>query len=625
MFPCRLRYLILTLAVTLGLMTAASVPAELSQVQAAPAHADVCKSSRTHPGADARGTRFMVATAHPLATEIGCAILERGGNAVDAAVAVQIALAVVEPHSSGLAGGTLITYWDANRRDVRFFEGLARAPETVTENLRTPTRQEREELGIDRFPSEVASTGRAFGIPGTVRVLSDVHELYGTLPWEDLFDDAITLARDGFPMSVNMHATLKQSANGRQRCDYPDLRARYCDGDAPKAVGEKLYNAELAEVLREVRNGGADAFYDPNGKIAPAIVERADKGPIKLRGNDEGPTVIPSLATVEDFAAYEAHERNPECRDAFGMMVCSSAPPASGGVTVLQMLGLLERGKAQQFAPDSPERIHLALEASRLANFDRREYVGDPDFHPVPVTGLLDSGYLDERFSLISSDHAVHPVKPGSPPGAEPAGSKIDTGNDADQTSHVSIVDAAGNAVSMTTTNNIHFGAQMEARGIILNNVQTNFTETTSISPGKPVNIMEPHKRPRTTMAPTIVLDRTGRLRLVLGAAGGGPIPDYVTQTLMGVLVDRMNPGTAIAQGHYSGQQITSNCQGVIGPPSELEAGTPAARLLDELKLRDHPCAQVVSLNSGLTAIEVQGKRLLGAADRRRDGIAIGR
>ena len=583
-----------------------------------------CDLPAGHPAADARGTRFMVAAAHPAAARAGCEVLARGGSAADAAVAVQMALAVVEPQSSGLAGGTVITYWDADDREVRFYEGLATAPGTLTENLRDPTEAERDELGIGLFPSQVSASGRAFGVPGTVRVLADFHDEHGELHWDELFDDAITLANDGFPMPPYMNDVLGASASGRPRCAYPDLSARYCDGDQPKPVGTMLFNPELGEVLEEVRDGGADAFYDPDGTIAPAIVERATAGPFKLTGDEEGPVVIPSLVTTRDFAEYEAQERDPVCDEALRLVVCSSAPPAFGGVTVLYMLGFLERGGVETTTPDSIERYHLSIEASRLANFDRREYVGDPDFHPVPVDGLLDPDYLDGRFALFSPDEAIHPIEPGLPPGAESA--TADT-EGADETSHVSIVDADGNAVAMTTTVNTTFGAQMEARGMILNNVQTNFTALTSISPGKPVNVMEPRKRARTSMAPTIVLNGTGQeLRLVVGAAGGGPIPDFVTQTLVGTVVDRLGPSAAIGQDHYSGQEITSNCSGVIGPPSELEAGTTASLLLEELNALGHPCARTAALLSGLTAVEVRGRGLLlGAADPRRDGVAVGR
>jgi gamma-glutamyltranspeptidase / glutathione hydrolase len=266
--------------------------------------------------------------------------------------------------------------------------------------------------------------------------------------------------------------------------------------------------------------------------------------------------------------------------------------------------------------PLSAEQVHLAIEASRLAQFDRREHVGDPDYHPVPVAGLLADDYLDQRFSLFSPDRAIHPIAPGAP---------AESGGDADMTSDVSVVDRRGDAVSMTTTVNSAFGTQMEARGMVLNNAQENFTRLDSISPGAAVNAMEPDKRPRTSMAPSLALDRRLRLRLVVGAAGGSGIPDYIVQTFLGVTVGGMSPLQAMSQGHWSGQEIASNCRGVIGAISELEAGTPAAALMPELQARAHPCARLAELRSGLTAIEVRRNgRLHGAADPRRDGAAAG-
>ncbi|SCL27755.1 gamma-glutamyltransferase 1 Threonine peptidase. MEROPS family T03 [Micromonospora rhizosphaerae] len=614
--------------VVIGLLPAPTAPREKNTV-APPSDACTVPRGKSGREQDAVAKKFMVAAAHPLAVEAGCRILAKGGRAADAAVAVQAVLAVVEPHASGLTGGTLINYWDPDKQQLRFFDGYSRAPMSVTENLRTPTEQERKALRTDRFPESASATGRAFGVPGTLRVLSDVHSVYGTLPWDQLFDDAIRLAADGFPMSPNLHDGFKERFNGRKRCNYPDLRPRYCNGDEPKPVGTKLYNREIADVLREVRDRGADAFYDPNGKIAPAIVQHAAKGPIKLKGNTAGPPVIPSLMTPQDFADYEPVERTEVCRKAFDVQVCTSPPPAFGGVAVLEMLGLLERGQVGKTDPNSDDRLHLSIEASRLANLDRRAYVGDPDYHGVPVEGLLDRHYLDQRFSLFSTKRAIQPIEPGIPPGAPtptPAPSEepatVDVG---DPTSNVSIVDADGNAASMTTTNNSHFGSHLEAQGMILNNAMNNFTDTLSVSPGKPVNVMEPKKRPTAAMAPTIVLDGEGKkLKLVVGAAGGSHIPDYVVQTLTGVLVDGMSPAQAINQGHFSGQDLTRKCDGKRGAPSELEAGRRAAVRLTTLVGREHPCPRVIALNSGSTAIEVRGNQLLGAADPRRDGAAAG-
>ncbi|WP_346120486.1 gamma-glutamyltransferase family protein [Micromonospora coerulea] len=622
----KLHHLISTLVLALA-VPAATVPAGAG---AKVAPSDVCANATSGRKTDAVGTKFMVAAAHPLASEAGCRILARGGRAADAAVAVQAVLAVVEPHASGLAGGTLINYWDDDKEKIRFFDGLARAPEKVTENVRTPTEQERNGLRTDRFPNAAGASGRSFGVPGTLRVLSTVHSEYGALPWDELFDDAIRLAANGFPMSASLHDGFEERFNGRKRCNYPDLRPRYCNGDEPKPVGTMLRNPEIAEVLREIRDGGADAFYDPAGKIAPAIAAHAAKGPVKLKGNTAGPVVIPSLMTPQDFADYTAVERPEVCRKALGLSVCTAAPPAFGGVATLQMLGMLERGQVARTKPASADRIHLSVEVSRLANFDRRAYVGDPDFHDVPVAGLLDGKYLDNRFALYSPDRAIHPVEPGTPPNVPPPAPSISdqpaTTDVGDPTSNASIVDADGNAISMTTTNNSHFGSHLEARGMMLNNALNNFTDTLSVSPGKPVNVQEPKKRPTASQAPTLVLDREGkRLKLVIGAAGGSHIPDYVTQTLVGVLVDRMSPAQALDQGHYSGQDITRKCDGKRDAPSELEANRRIALNLPDLVTREHPCPRIIALDSGLTAIEVRGKQLLGAADQRRDGAATGR
>jgi gamma-glutamyltranspeptidase/glutathione hydrolase len=575
--------------------------------------------------------RVMAATAHPLASEVGCRILVRGGSAADAAVAIQMVLAVVEPQSSGLGGGTLVTYYDRRTGRIEFHDGLAESPAVVTAGLRTPTAAEAAELGITEFGPDATYTGRAVGVPGTLAVLERLHRRHGALPWRRLFDGAIAGASNGFPVSPYLHDTMAGSLGGIPRCGYPDLAARYCADGAPLPVGATVRNRDLAAVLGEVRDGGAAAFYDPTGSIAPAIVARAAAGPYKLETDAAGPAAIPSLMTAADVAGYRAVQRDPLCRRALGHYVCTAAPPSFGGLTVLQILGLLER--AGPPPAGSVLRAHYSIDASRLAQFDRRQYVGDPDFEPAPVAGLLAPSYLDARFALLSPTTAVQRVEPGNPGGV------------ADTTSHVSIVDRAGNAISMTTTVNSSFGAQIEARGIVLNNAHENFTRPDSISPGQEVNEMEAGKRPRSSMAPAIVLDRAGRLRLVVGAAGGSAIPDYVSQAVVGVLVDGLDPQAAINQGHWSGQEITSNCGGVIGPRSEVEEGTAAADLLDDLRALHHPCARATELRSGSTAIAVDhpvrgvGGRcpptpaqiepdsctvLTGAADPRRDGAAIG-
>ncbi|WP_179138114.1 gamma-glutamyltransferase family protein [Candidatus Entotheonella palauensis] len=589
--------------------------------------ADTADYSRTKT---VKGNRYMIAAANPMATEAGCEILRAGGNAIDAAIATQMVLAVVEPHASGLAGGTMTTYWDNTTKQVRFFDGLSRAPQAVTAGLRTPTEQDQIDCGTDRFLGRVSNTGRAFGVPGTLRVLEMVHNEYGNKPWRSLFEAGVHLADNGFEMPQYLHTVLGETAVARiPRCAFPDIQSRYCHDDStPKAAGTVIFNPELATTLRTVRDGGANTFYDPQGTIAPQIIARATAGPCMY--NSE-PAVIPSLMTVADIASYQAVERMPICDDVLGRTVCTSAPPAFGGTAMLYMLNLMERGNIQHMAHNSLEAVHLFIESSRLAQIDRRNYIGDPDFNPIPVAGLLDDTYLDERFALISPHQAINPVVWGVPPGAEGlpwSGGGTTEEDAADMTSHISIVDQFGNALSMTTTNNSTFGAHIEAAGMILNNVQNNFTRLDSISPGKPVNVMQSQKRPRTSIAPTLVFDSQGRVEFVVGAAGGSAIPDYIAQTLLGVFAYGKNSQIAINRPHMSGQWITSS-NGVRQLRSELEEGRGIAKWLDELQAMGHPAARTTKLRSGLAAVQIKYRkngriRLFGAADRRRDGVAMG-
>mgnify|MGYP000241014364 CR=1 FL=1 len=594
--------------------------------------ASICSVSSEQP---AIGKSFMVAAAHPSASKAGCEILKNGGTAIDAAIAVQAVLSVVEPESSGLAGGSLITYWDEQSKRVHFYEGLSRAPKHVTQGLRTPTKEDKLQHKVDSYTNAVEVTGRAFGVPGTLKVLDLVHKSHGKKDWSTLFEKSISLAKNGFPMPLYMNTVLGEKTRGLKRCKYPDLRNRYCNGDIPKPVGEIIFNSELAQVLKEVRDGGANALYDPKGTIAPAIIERIKRGKFKPKHDKAGTANIPSLMTVEDFAAYEARERKAICAVVFGHKICGSAPPAYGGTAVLAILKLMEIGGIENMKPGSAEYIHLAIESSRLAQWDRREYIGDPDYNDVPVYGLLDDDYLKQRFSLFSPNKAINPLTFGNPPRGKVikplAISAINLNNkqkftreDDDMTSHISIVDSYGNALSMTTTNNTTFGSQLEARGITLNNVQTNFTRLDSKYPGNPVNIMESMKKARTSTSPTIVFDSKGRVKLVVGAAGGGAIPDYIAQTILGVLLHGLDPQAAINQDHFSGQGPTSKCAGFPGARSELEKGTKVAEHENALKKLGHPCFRLKNLRSGLSAIEVRDGALWGASDSRRDGIAIG-
>ncbi|MCB1510870.1 MAG: gamma-glutamyltransferase [Hyphomicrobiaceae bacterium] len=584
------------------------------------------------------GRKLMVAAAHPMAAKAGCAVLRRGGTAIDAAVAVQAVLAVVEPQSSGLAGGTLITYWDNAKKRVRHFEGIARAPRGVGTELRTPVGNDSAACGLK--PGKVLSwnvnfTARAFGVPGTLRVLDLAHKSLGREPWRTLFDDSIRIAETGYALPNYLRTLVGEPARpagigkGLIRCRYPDLRRRFCvDADTPKPVGTTIHNPEIARVLSLVRDGGAAAFYDPKGPIVAGILARTRQGACKLSIADgEGP-VLATLLTAEDFAAYTAHERKPVCAPVLGHVVCSAPPPSFGGATVIGLLTLADRAGIRNHRPGSLQHTHIMLQASRLMQADRRHFLGDPDFKPMPLDGILSTAYLRDRARLIGSAGIPAVVAPGR----LPSGGRTPALNDPakvvfeDETSHVSIVDGYGNALAMTTTNNTSFGSQMEAMGMVLNNVLVNFTRPGSVSPGYEVNAMRPGARPRTAMAPTVVLDRNLKLRMVLGAAGGGAIPDYVAGTILHVLVHGMDPQAALAQPHTSGQALTSSrCDGGPGFFSDVEKGTALAQWLPELKNLGHACPRAVRLRSGLTAIALTGDgRILGAADPRRDGIAVG-
>ncbi len=622
-----------TLALVAIAITSSSAVCLMSSLPAAAAN---CAQAGAARSATAKG--FMVAAAHPLATKAGCDVLSDGGTAIDAAVAVQAVLSVVEPHASGLAGGTIITYWDNKEKRVRYFDGMARAPKLVQADLRTPTASDKRRCRLtkkERLRSTVNFTGRAVGVPGTIAVLDLIHKNLGSKPWNSLFDAAIAAARDGFPTPPYLHSVIKGKAippgskKGLRRCRYPDLQRLYCaNSKTPKPRGSKIHNPELAKVLEEIRDGGGAAFYDPAGSIATSIVARVRQGKCKTSIKDGRPANVPSRLTVADFAAYKAIERKPVCKTAFGHIVCSAPPPAYGGMAVLTMLTIVEANKIAALKPGTLAHTHLALEASRLTQADRRRYIGDPDFSRMLISGLLTPKYLKTRAHLFSPRRALRHAPIGEPPESGPPvqTNRLDQVATQDQTSHVSIVARYGNALAMTTTVNTNFGSQMQARGMTLNNVLVNFTRKKSISPGWRVNRMQAGKRPRTAMAPTIVFTKAGKVRLIVGAAGGGAIPDYVAKTIVGVLVHGLSPQAAISLPNVSGQSITkTRCKGGRGFYSDVEKSTPLATMRKQLARLGHPCTRQRKLKSGLSAIAVtQAGTLIGAADPRRDGIALG-
>ena len=553
-----------------------------------------------------RHARFAVAAANPLATEAGRQMLARGGSALDAAIAVQMVLTLVEPQSSGIGGGAFLLHWDGQR--VQAFDGRETAPAAADERLfLTPE-------GKPMAFMDAVVGGRSVGVPGTVRMLEMAHAQHGRLRWAALFEPAIRLAEAGFPVSPRLHAMLQADAHLRKD---PTAAAFFYQPDGtPWPVGHRLKNPELAEVLRRLARDGARALHE--GEIAQAIVAKVQGHP----GN-------PGRMTLADLAGYHAKAREAICHDHTAgsrrWKICGFPPPSSGAIAVGQILGLMARtGAAQEpLATDtglpSADWLHTYMEASRLAFADRAQYLGDPDFVPAPGDdwrSLLDPAYLDARARLIHAQRA--PTAPAGVPGPvrtsfAPMAEQIEYG-----TSHISIVDAEGRAVSMTTTIEDAFGARQMVRGFLLNNELSDFSFAPADATGRPVaNRVEPGKRPRSSMAPTLVFDAEGRLAASAGSPGGALIIHYTARTLHGLLQWRLDPQAAIDLPNF----------GTTGGPVVLEKGRFPAPVIEALKARGHEVREQ-DMTSGLQAIArgTQDGRTIwrGGADPRREGVVLG-
>lgn len=599
---------------SVGLVLALTLISAPSEALGSPSQAEDERGACSSGGGD----DYVAVAANPAAARAGCEVLANGGTAIDAAVAIQASLTVVEPQASGFGGGALLTYFDAESSQTKVFDGLASSGAETTASLSTPTGKETQDHGIEKFTDAVDYSARAVGVPGAAAVLDDVHEQYGKKPWRDLFDDSIDQAADGFALAPYT-ASLMEEDSPIPMCSYPDIAKIYCNDGQAKAEGAKITNPDLADLLTEIRDGGAESFYDPNGTIAPALVDRMKEGdqfdPVDSDGD---PAVIPSLIDVKDFAEYEPIERQPLCENVQKVRLCTTPAPSGGGTALLNILQIAAEKNIASYDADSADYAHLMIEASRLAGVDIRTFVGDPDIDDAPPEALSTPEYAAERAKLIGMDSSIHPVEAGKFEGASdgPAGA----GAAQDQTSQVAVIDSYGNALSMTTTVNSNFGARVLARGMVLNNSSVNFNVA-----GSPINEMEPFKRPRTTIAPSIGFDSQGEVDMVVGSAGGAPIPDYIAQAVLGIGTYGLSPADALAQPHVSGQAKIEDCGGVPDFASTLESKTDAESLLPDLRERGAVCSRAAKLLSGAGAIAVNpGGGFDGAADPRRDGDSFG-
>jgi len=535
--------------------------------------------------------RFMVVAANPLAARAGYDVLKRGGSALDAAIATELVLNLVEPQSSGIGGGGFLLHYTARDGRLEAYDGRETAPAAAKSDRFVGA----DGRALD-WPDAVIS-GKSVGVPGLLRMLELAHRRHGKLSWAELFQPAIRLAEDGFPISPRLNALV--SSDRYLSLDENARRYFYAVDGSAKPAGTQLKNPELAMVLKRVAAKGADAFY--RGEIARDVVAA-------VRGRKRSPGDL----AESDFSAYTAKEGEPLCGRYRTYKVCGVLPPSSGAFTILQILGILEHFDLDALKPGSVQAVHLFAEAGRLAYADRNLYIADPAFVSAPVAALLDPRYLDLRAGLIDPKRSMGRAQAGDPArvaarygASEPL--------ELPSTTHLSVVDAEGNAVALTASIEAAFGNRQMVRGFLLNNELTDFSWEPEDN-GKPVaNRVEGGKRPRSSIAPTMVFDEKGKLLMVIGSPGGHSIINYVAENLVNVLDWGMDIQRAVAAPHM----------GSRNGPTELERGTPLERLAPELERMGHS-VRIRDETSGLHGIMRTKDGWAGGADPRREGVALG-
>ncbi|WP_279142850.1 gamma-glutamyltransferase [Photobacterium phosphoreum] len=537
------------------------------------------------------GKQWMIATANHYASEAGAAMLRQGGNAIDAMVATQLVLGLVEPQSSGIGGGGFLVYWDNDNHQMTTFDGRETAPFAVTPRLF----QDKKGQPLAFYDAVVG--GRSVGTPGTIKLLWNSHQQYGQLQWKKLFQPAIKLAKKGFIVSPRLAALVAKDATHLQR--WPQTRHYFFDDQGqPIQAGQTLINQPYANTLRKIADYGQKAFYQ--GDIAREIVNTVQNAV----GN---PGVLSSI----DLASYRVKQRSPVCAPYRQYQICGMGPPSSGALTLGQIMAMLSHYPLAKMGADNINSWRLIGDASRLAFADRGRYMADSDYVPMPTTGLLDPAYIQQRAQLLATNKKLATVKPGVPPWDHATLQTTDEAIELPSTTHFAIVDRQGNVVSMTSTIENSFGSRLMVGGFLLNNELTDFSFRSHID-GVPIaNRIEPGKRPRSSMAPTIVMHNNQPV-LAIGSPGGSQIIGYIAKTLVAYLDWNMDLQQAINLPNINNRFGTF----------ELEQNTSATVWAPKFEQLGYK-TMVKDLNSGIQAISIAPKQLIGAADPRREGKVI--
>ena len=537
-------------------------------------------------------SKGIITTSNPHASRAALEIIEKGGNSIDAAVAVQLVLTLTEPQATGIGGGAFMLYWDKKSSKLFSIDGREKAPSRVKEDLFLDSKGNKK-----RFYPDAVVGSQSIGVPGVIRLLEESHKKFGKLPWDELFSYAINLAENGFAVSPALNSILGYL--GPLKKIEPAASLYYIENlegeKEPVPVGYKLKNIEYSKTLKRLSKRGSRDFYE--GETAKLIINSIKKY------NKE------AVLSHSDLKNYKIVWREPLCSKYRKYNVCSMGPPSSGGLTMLMMLKLLEDFNIKSLKPNSIDMIHLFSEVNRIAYADRAYYMGDSDFINVPINGLLDDTYIKKRRNLINKDYYSEDIKKGMPEGYENFEKNIDISKPS--TSHFVIVDKEGNAVSMTSTVEGPFGSHLMAGGFILNNELTDFSMLPEINGKKIANRVDPNKRPMSSMTPTIIF-KDNELYALTGSPGGTSIINYVTKSVLGIIDWNLEPDEIVELPHYMNK----------GNYTELEKDSVIENLKSKLESKGHP-VRVLRKRSGLHLAVKKEDGFIGSADPRREGLVI--